>query len=96
MQRFILFDDDYVLLSLSKFTQPVRTITRTILDTRIVQDIQATLIERTPLAALVTEDEPMRAAVEEEAPFTAAIIDREAIACTLVERDAITCWLEDC
>ena len=54
-QRLIVFDDDYILLSLTRLTGSVTT--RTVLDIRIVQDMTAELVEREILAAELVEDQ---------------------------------------
>lgn len=93
--RHILFDDDYVLLSLSRFTAPVQTITRTVLDIRIVQDMVGVLTDREPVVGQFADDELVAGALIEDSPIAASFAERETLVCPLTERDSIIGILED-
>lgn len=94
-QRLIIFDDDYPPLSLSQFTSPVQTVTRTVLDIRVVQGLVGILTDREPVLGVLSDEQAVMGVLSDEQPISAQTVERDVITGELSSRDSIIGVLED-
>lgn len=88
---------DYLLVSLSRLSAPVKIVERLVPDLKVVEGIEGILSEEPEviIAQMVTE-EPMQATVVDEEIPVANMVDEEPMTGTIVTEESMTGVLKDC
>ena len=95
--NIISLQHDYLLVSLTRLSAPVKVIERLVPDLRIVEGIEGFLTEEpeTMAAQLMTEEPVQATIVDEEVPI-AAMVDEEQLVGEIVAEEPMDGVWEDC
>lgn len=95
--NIISLQHDYLLVSLTRLSAPVKVVEKLVPDIKFVEGIEGILSEEPELIAaqIMTEEVLQATVVDEEIP-TADMVDEETINGTMITEESIHGVLKDC
>lgn len=95
--NIISLQHDYLLVSLTRLSAPVKIVERLVPDLKVLEGIEGILSEEPEIiiAQMVTEEVMQATVVDEEIPV-ADMVDEEPMTGTIVTEESMTGVLKDC
>ena len=92
--NILALQSDYPILSLTRLSAPVKIVEVPMIDIRVVEGIEAVVVDEEVMVAPVVEEESMLALVVEEEEPIADVVEEEEIVGVMVEEEVIIGVLE--
>jgi len=87
--RLLALDDDYLLLTLSSISSPVKIEIKKILDVMVVDSIVGTIAEDSDIGAVVCENETVTGSVAVDDEMSGSATDQESVDGIVTPEDEI-------